>query len=57
MFVSDAKFASLPCHFKSGAHRDFAKGYEKFKCKHVLTTKPEAIHGNANDFNHFCTSC
>jgi len=28
--VSDAKFALLPCHFKSGAHHDFAKGYACF---------------------------
>ena len=27
MLVSDAKYALLPCHFKSGAHHDFAKQY------------------------------
>ena len=30
MLISDAKFALLPCHFKSGARHDFAKGYNVF---------------------------
>ena len=27
MLDDDAKFALLPCHFKSGVHHDFAKCY------------------------------
>ena len=57
MLISDAKFALLPCHFKSGAHHDFAKHYVVFWCKDVLTIKPEANYGNADDFNHFRTGC
>ena len=30
--VSDAKFAPLPCHFKSGAHHDFAKKCWRLNC-------------------------
>ena len=57
MLGSDAKFALLPCHFKSGVHHNFAKRYIGVQCKYVLKIKPEANYGNANDFNHFRTSC
>ena len=39
--VSDAKFALLPCHFKSGMHYDFPKEYKRVECNHVLKTKLE----------------
>ena len=51
--ISDAKFALLSCHFKSGAHHYFARN---LKLNHVLTTKPEENYGNAYDFNYFRTS-
>ena len=37
MLGSDAKFALLPCHFKSGVHHNFAKKYTSVQCKYVLT--------------------